>query len=210
MKLIDIWSQVPKDYFSKGVKGNILQYIWHTGKLNAISKTLSGKKVGTLIDIGSADGSLISRLSRQHDSYKVILATDPYFPPLSFGSKHFPDIRYIQSDAQHIPVKQNSIDTATIFETLEHVVDPYCTLMELKRIIKKSGRIIVELDSGSFLFQIIWFFWKKLGRGKVWNHAHLTYFNVHLLEQLFQNAGLSVEEKITFNLGMGVCFVLRK
>lgn len=210
MKLIDIWSQVPADYFSKGVRQNFLQRIWHTGKLSAIVESLTGKNVGQLADIGSADGSLVSRLAAKLPSCAGVIAMDPYLPPLLFGSKHFPPIRYIQSDAQHIPMRSNSIDTATIFETLEHVVDPYCTLMELKRITKKSGRIIVELDSGSFLFQIIWFLWKKTGKGRVWNYAHLTYFNVHLLEQLFQNAGLEIEKKTTFNLGMGVCFVLRK
>lgn len=210
MKLIDIWSQVPADYFSTGIKKNILQHIWHTGKLNAIRQSLARKKVGVLVDMGSADGSLVHRLFQKLPSCTSVLAMDPYLPPLLYGSTFFSEIRYVQSDAQHIPIQSNSVDTATIFETLEHVVDPYCTLMELKRITKKSGHIIVELDSGSFIFQIIWFLWKKTGKGRVWNHAHLTYFNVHLLEQLFQNAGLNIEKKITFNLGMGVCFVLRK
>lgn len=210
MKLVDIWSQVPADYFSKGVQGNFLQRLWHTGKLNAIATSITGRNIGILADVGSADGSLAFRLSSKFSSCTGVIATDPYFPPLLFGSKHYSAIRYIQSDAQHIPLKSNSVDTTTIFETLEHVVDPYCTLMELKRITKKSGRIIVELDSGSYLFQMIWFLWKKTGKGRVWNHAHLTYFNVHLLEQLFQNAGLTITEKKFFNLGMGVCFVLKK
>lgn len=121
----------------------------------------------------------------------------------------YPNIIFIQADAHFLPLGNASVDLITILETLEHVADPYRTLMELKRILKKNGLIIVEIDSGSWLFQAIWFFWKKFGKGKVWSGAHLTFFNVELLEGLFEKAGLKVEEKKLFNWGMGICFRLR-
>ena len=65
-----------------------------------------------------------------------------------------------------------------------------------------------ELVSSSNLGYGIWFFWKKFGKGKVWSGAHLTFFNVELLEGLFKKAGLKIEEKKMFNWGMGVCYRL--
>ena len=210
MNLKEIWSQVPPDYFSSGVTNSFLQNLWHTGKLMVVKQTLGENKLDTLVDVGSANGSFVNRLAQNGILCRRVLAVDPYFPPLKFGKKAYPKINFIQADAHLLPLKNSSVDAVIILETLEHVVDPYCTLLELKRIIKPQGVIVVELDSNSLLFRLIWYFWKKLGAGKVWNHAHLTFFNVHLLEQLFLNAGLKIDKKIFFNLGMGVCFLLRK
>jgi len=210
MNLKNIWSQVPPDYFSSGVKNSFLQNLWHTGKLMAVKQALAENRLDTLVDVGSADGNFVNRLVQNEILCRRVFAVDPYFPPLKFGKKAYPKINFIQADAHLLPLKTSSVDAVTILETLEHVIDPYCALRELKRIIKPRGVIIVELDSGSLLFRLIWYFWKKIGAGRVWNHAHLTFFNVHLLEQLFLNTGLKIEKKIFFNFGMGVCFLLKK
>lgn len=208
MDLPKIWSQVPADYFSSGIKTNFLQKIWHGRKLKAVAESAGVDRAGVLVEVGSADGSFVNSLSNKIQLNKII-AVDPYLPPLIFGKKKYRNIVFIQADAHRLPLKNKSVDLITILETLEHVVDPYGTLMELKRIIKKDGHIIVEIDSGSWLFQVIWFFWKKFGKGKVWSGAHLTFFNVELLEGLFKKVGLKIEEKKMFNWGMGVCFRLR-
>lgn len=208
MDLPKIWSQVPADYFSSGIKTNFLQKIWHGRKLKAVAESAVRDKAGVLVEVGSADGSFVNSLSKIIKLNKII-AIDPYLPPLVFGKKKHRNIVFIQADAHRLPLKNKSVDLITILETLEHVVDPYGTLIELKRIIKKDGLIIVEIDSGSWLFQTVWFFWKKFGKGKVWSGAHLTFFNVGLLERLFKKADLKVEEKKFFNWGMGVCYKLR-
>lgn len=208
MDLAKIWSQVPADYFSSGIKTNFLQKIWHGRKLKAVAESIKRNKINVLVEVGSADGSFVNSLSKKIQTNKII-AIDPYLPPLVFGKKKYRNIVFIQADAHRLPIKSKSVDLITILETLEHVVDPYGTLMELKRIIKKDGSIIVEIDSGSWLFQVIWFLWKKFGKGKVWSGAHLTFFNVGILEGLFKKIGLKVEEKKIFNWGMGVCFRLR-
>lgn len=208
MDLPKIWSQVPSDYFSSGKRTNILQKIWHGRKLKAVAESIGKTKINVLVEVGSADGSFVHSLSKIIKINKI-LAIDPYLPPLSLGKKMYPNITFIQADAHRLSLKSKSADLITILETLEHVVDPYGTLMELKRITKKDGSIIVEIDSGSWLFQAVWFFWKKFGKGRVWNRAHLTFFNVELLEGLFKKVGLKIEEKKLFNWGMGVCFRLQ-
>ena len=207
MDLAKIWSQVPADYFSSGIKTNFLQKIWHGRKLKAVAESAGVDRTGVLVEVGSADGSFVNSLSKRIKLNKIF-AIDPYLPPLVFGKKKYRDIVFIQADAHRLPLRTKSADLVTILETLEHVANPYGTLMELKRIIKKDGHIIVEIDSGSWLFQVIWFFWKKFGKGKVWSGAHLTFFNVELLEGLFKKAGLKIEEKKMFNWGMGVCYRL--
>lgn len=203
-----IWYQVPADYFHRGVKTNIFQRWWHLGKYRAVSEVLKLSPAKTILDVGSADGSFVNRLAPVLGDKGRIFAVDPYLPPLIVGRKLFPDTNFIQADCRFLPFKDRSMDAVVICETLEHVVDPFCSLLEMKRLLKETGYLIVEIDSGSLLFRLVWFLWKKLGPGRVWNHAHLTYFNVNLLEQLFINAGFKIDKKIMFNAGMGVCFRL--
>lgn len=209
MTLHDIWAQVPADYFSKGTSTNFLQNIWHDGKFRAVASMIPKGHITSLVDVGSADGSFIARLGNTR-SIKTIVATDPYTPPLHHGKRMFPELHFVQADAHQLPIRLSSVDVITICETLEHVLDPYAVLLELKRIIKPRGVVIVEMDSGNFLFQIVWFLWKKFGRGKVWRNSHLTFFNTSLLETLFVNSGFTVEEKRRFNWDMGVCYRLTR
>lgn len=207
MNLLAIWAQVPPDYFSKGTRTNILQKLWHNGKFFAVLSLVKQKSSHTILDVGSADGSFIYRISR-HAPCKNVIATDPYFPPLSYGKTKFRNMPFLQSDAHKLPFKSHSIDTITILETLEHVADPYGVLLELKRILKPHGQLIVELDSGNLLFQIVWFVWRKFGKGRVWEGAHLTHFNINLLEKLFSKTHFKISSKKLFNIGMGVCYRL--
>lgn len=208
LPLPQIWRQVPADYFHRGVKTNPFQRWWHLGKHQAVIAALKLSSAKTILDVGSADGSFVNRLAAAIGDNSRIFAIDPYLLPLFAGRKLFPATHFIQADSRFLPFKTGSMDVVVICETLEHVVDPFCSLLEIRRLLKKNGYLIVEIDSGSLLFRLIWFLWKKLGPGRVWNHAHLTYFNVGLLEQLFINAGFRIDKKIMFNAGMGVCFRL--
>lgn len=206
-KLRHIWSQVPADYFASGVETNFLQQIWHLRKLTAVLETIGKKRMKRMLDVGSADGSFLNRLL-QRISCSSAFAVDPYLPPLVYGKGRFRQAHYIQGDAHRLPFRSHSLELVTILETLEHVVDPYAVLMELRRITKKNGAIIVEMDSGSFLFRIVWFLWKQFGKGKVWQDAHLTLFSSSTLEKLFIEAGFKTQKKNLFNLGMGICYRL--
>src|SRR3990167_6671506 len=136
MDLAKIWSQVPADYFSSGMKTNFLKKIWHGGKLKTVAESVGRTNVGVLVEVGSADGSFVNSLSKRIKLNKIF-AIDPYLPPLIFGKKKFRNIVFIQADAHRLPLRTKSADLVTILETLEHVANPYGTLMELKRIIKR-------------------------------------------------------------------------
>ena len=209
MTLQRLWAQVPADYFSKGTSTNLLQKMWHGGKLRAVAATIPTRTIHTLVDVGSADGSFMARLNTIRP-IRTIVAADPYLPPLRQGRSLFHNLQFVQSDAHRLPIRSASIDVVTICETLEHVLDPYAVLLELKRITQPKGVVIVEMDSGSFLFQIVWFLWKKFGKGIVWRDSHLTFFNTTLLESLFANSGFKIEEKRLFNWGMGACYRLKR
>lgn len=207
--LFDIWAQVPPDYFERGTRNNILQRAWHRKKLSVVRNAIGAQDVHTILEVGSADGTAIATITKSLNVQRI-LAIDPYFPPLQHGSHLYRTIQFIQADGHRLPFRSNSINVITLLETLEHVADPEKTLIEMKRVLKRNGRVIVEMDSGSLLFQLVWIVWKLIGPGKVWRGSHLTFFDVGRLERLFRKTGFIVREKRLFTLGMGVCFVLKK
>ena len=53
-------------------------------------------------------------------------------------------IRYIRGDATNLPLRRESIDIVTSFETIEHVPDTSALLEEFSRILKPGGTIILS------------------------------------------------------------------
>lgn len=112
-------------------------------------------------------------------------------------------------DVHALPFKNETFDTIICMEVLEHVKDPRKVLSEIKRVLTKNGMAIIEMDSGSIPFKIIWYWWTEVRNG-VWKDAHLHVFNSSKLEKLIKKAGLEIEEKRFFNFGMAVAFKVKK
>lgn len=195
--------QVPPDYYQKGVKKNFLQKKWHTGKLNAVISeiTVSPKKI---LDVGCASGWFLSQLQNEYKNAECY-GVDIYDQGIAYGKKKYPKMKFTVSDAHKLPYSAGTFDLVVCTEVLEHVDDPVKVLTEIKRVLKKDGKAIIELDSGSILFSTVWFLW-KLSKGGVWNHAHLHSFNVQKLERMLKKVGFKIDSKRRFNYGMAMIF----
>ena len=205
-KLYEIWDQVPVTYYQDGVRKNPLQRIWHGIKANTAVNILKQKKFKNLLDVGCASGHMISRVSR---SFPGVSCTglDVYDKAIKYAKATYPNIRFRIGDAHKLPFKNNSFDAIICYETIEHVEHPAAVLRELKRVLKPGGRIILAMDSGNWLFRIVWAIWER-SRGAVWQHAHLHPFTHNELESLIKKSGLTVQSKRFTHLGMEVVFVL--
>jgi hypothetical protein len=60
------------------------------------------------------------------------------------------------------------------------------------------------------VFRLAWFFWTKVGPGKVWRGAHLHAFSRDSFEKLLRESGFSIIERKTAFLGMIVFYCLEK
>lgn len=206
-KLEKIWAQVPADYYDQGMRKNLFQKLWHTKKLNQVIKFLPKDKDKrcTILDVGCSSGILTAEIAKIHKKSKIT-GLDSYKKAIDFASKKYPHITFLVADAHDLPSKNESVDVLICTETLEHVIDPKGVLKEIKRVLKKDGRAIISMDSGSFLFRTIWYFWTKT-KGKVWEDAHLHEFTAKLLEDLIKEAGLKIKRKEMSHMGMAITFL---
>lgn len=207
-KLYEVWDKVPVTYYQQGVKRNLFQWLWHTHKINLAKQILSQLKFNNCLDVGCASGYMVSQISGIFPNAKYY-GIDIYDKAIEYAKNKYLNIEFIVAPANKLPFKNNSFDLILFYETIEHVEEPQECLNEIKRVLKKEGTLILTMDSGSLLFRLVWFVWEKT-KGKIWQGAHLHPFHHTELEQLIQNSGFKIRNKIFSFLGMEVTFILSK
>lgn len=207
-KLYNIWNQVPVDYYQTGIRKNFLQKLWHSHKINLAEKLIKTREFKNCLDVGCNSGYMLSQLQKKFPKASYV-GVDIYDKAIDFAKENYPAINFKVADATRLPFKTKSFDLVTFYETIEHVENPKKVLKELRRILTDSGALILAMDSGSWLFRLVWFIWENT-RGKVWKGAHLHPFTHLELERLIIKAGFRVKRKVLSFFGMEVTFVLTK
>lgn len=206
-ELKKIWEKVPADYYEKGMARNFFQKIWHSRKWEVV-KTLIPRASRRILDIGCASGWLTARVAERLPRASVIgLDVSPKM--ISYAKVKHPEINFIAADAHRLPFPDKYFDLIIGTETLEHVVDPLGVLLEMRRSLSARGKVIIAMDTGSPLFNLVWFFWTRT-TGQVWQGAHLHQFNPQKLEALFRKAKLKISQKKIYFWGMAIIYKLER
>lgn len=205
LKLKKIINQVPVDYYDKG---NFLQKVWHSRKISSFEEIAKKRKYQKILDIGCAGGTLTQKMSQVLPNSQII-AIDIYQNAIKYAQQKYPNITFKIADAHKLPFRSKSFDLVVSYETIEHVVDPLKVFKEVFRVLKKDGHAIVAMDSGNWLFKIIWFFWEN-SKGKVWQGAHLHPFHHTQLEEIIKKSDFKILKKKFTHFGMEVTFILGK
>ena len=96
---------------------------------------------------------------------------------------------------EKLPYKNKYFSTITCIAVLEHIFDPYFTISEISRVLKKGGTLILEVPNlvwlprrVSMLFGIL----PITAHGKGWDGGHLHYFTIKTTVDLLNAYGFSV------------------
>lgn len=202
-----IWSQVPVNYYQRGVRKNYFQKFWHQKKLKILKKMIP-QKPKSILDLGCASGFLTNELKISYPNSKIV-GVDIYKNAIKYAEKRYKNIEFICADAHKLPFALDRFDVILLSDVLDHVVNPKKVLLEAKRCLKKDGRLLLELDSGSQIYKVVWFLWTNYGPGKVWRKAHITSFSNKKLESLISSVGFKIDKKKYFNFRFAVAYRLR-
>jgi ubiquinone/menaquinone biosynthesis C-methylase UbiE len=106
------------------------------------AKLVESNPNATLLDCGCREGDNTFTLAQKVGARQVI-GLDYNFRALSLARER--NILPLQSDLNRcIPLDDNSIDVIIASDVLEHLVNPYILVMEMFRVLKPGGYIVLD------------------------------------------------------------------
>jgi len=156
--------------------------------IEVIKKYKVGKNNLSLLDIGAADGAMLSVLRKQF-GFKRAIGVEPNMDLIR--AKKDSQIKLINSTGESLPFSESEFDTVIIASVIEHVKDGDKLLAESYRVLKKGGLLIMTTVD-PFFDKIATFLGFK-------PNDHYRTYNLKELKKLFINAGFQI--KLTEKFG---------
>ena len=156
------------------------------GNLHAVQSIGALKKVGKLLEVGSATGYFLKAAEmRGWEVYGVEICKEG----VEYSKREFGIITFLGT-LEEANFPSNFFDVIVIYHTLEHLIDPLATLKEAKRILKDDGLVNISVPNMSC--------WERILQGKKWGTfelpSHLYCFSPLTLHRLVQKAGFMIRK----------------
>ena len=144
--------------------------------------------INAILDIGSADGLMLSRIKKEFPSAECI--------GLEYSGELIKtcedkNIKIIQGDAQNPPFQNDSFDVVCAAALIEHVENPIKMLEEAYRVLKPGGIIIITTPDP---------FFDKIAQaiGHIEKDLHQETFSIKKLKNYFLKTNFKVLEAKKF------------
>jgi ubiquinone/menaquinone biosynthesis C-methylase UbiE len=194
---------VPPNYYEESIKKNIFQRFWHFQRFKNISKISTPVK-GAILDVGCADGTFSEIIFKKTKAEKII-GIDVLKKSVEYAAKRFKNkekMSFMVADAENLPFKDNQFGAVFCLEALEHILDPKKAILEMKRVLRPGGYLIILVPTDSLLFLVLWQI-VLMTWGKHWRETHVNSFKERRsLQNFLEENGLSVVEDKKFLWGM--------
>ena len=116
-----------------------------------------------LIDVASGTGDIAKIFSKRNNNSSEITCVEPNKEMLEVGKtnlKEFKNIKWVKSQAEKLPVKDNTYDYYSISYGIRNVTDINKTLKEAYRVLKPGGRFMC-LEFSKIDNEVLNFFYKQ-------------------------------------------------
>ena len=151
---------------------------------NRLKEILYFKKSGKVLDIGCGDGYFLNYLKQKGWQVRGVEISE--FAAQKIKEKY--DIDIFCGELSQAGYPEEYFDVVSLFEVLEHLPDPSGTLLEVQRIIKKTGLLIMTVPNFDSLQRLLF--------GKYWHiidpPRHLFYFSRTTLDNILKKSNFSL------------------
>jgi ubiquinone/menaquinone biosynthesis C-methylase UbiE len=104
-----------------------------------------GDSLGVAADIGCGPGAFIRYMSARA---KHVVAADidcDSLDRVKLRHKDLNNVEYIAASAGVLPFSDEHLDTILLLEVLEHLVDDNAAVLEMRRVLRPGGRLVVSV-----------------------------------------------------------------
>ncbi len=165
-------------------------------KMDIVLKMIGSGK--TVLDVGSFDGTIAQKIEQ---SGNRVVSVDVSFAALQNAKKRVSNVVQISPFSEY-PFRDQTFDIVFFGEVLEHIMDTDSILLELKRILKNNGSLIVTTPNvASLPRRLLLLFGKNPflefslnPQRSVPGIGHIRYFTKATLFELLEANGFDVED----------------
>lgn len=134
-------------------------------------KIIRSNLCGLVLDIGCRDGLLTAH---HKNSIGIDIERQQSYIPLVLADMHF------------LPFKKEVFDTVVLIHVLEHTDKPKELLMEIKRILRSQGKLIISIPNAKTWFSYVlvkligydgYAYQKNLNKNRYWQHKLFMGYN---------------------------------
>lgn len=153
------WGDDELDLLSRLVSHPIYGLIYRHRYKMAYSLMLEAQ---TCLEVGCGYGQFLPALSGKVEKLYAV-DIHPYLGEVRriLEKERFKKVRLSQGDIFHLPYKENSFNTIICLSVLEHLDNLELSILELKRVLKKNGKLIIGFPIKNYITRM---FFKLINR----------------------------------------------
>ena len=131
-------------------KNPLIQFVYKRF-FHELLTLLAAQTFHSLLDVGCGEGVALNLISKNFPDVEIV-GVDVDREALRIGSRMYPNLSFIRSDAHFLPFQKVRFDVVLGIEVLEHSKDPSKILVEMRRV--ASEKIIITVPN-SRVFRIL-------------------------------------------------------
>lgn len=147
-----------------------------------------------ILDTGCADGTFGAKLTKQG---ATVYGVDISPLATKIAKKKLKDAFVVDLNNQKLPFSAKYFDLIIVSEVIEHLFNPKNLLLEVKRVLKDNGRVI--LTTPNFLYwgnRIKYLFGNfKYEKSGVFDESHVHFYTYTSLKAELQESGFKIIRK---------------
>lgn len=157
----------------------------------SILSSIKGTKGDNLriLDVGCGQGHITNSI-KKHNPTAEISGLDVSISAIEYASDQFKGIDFAVGSAYIPPYSPEYFDVIICNNTYEHITDPVLMLMQIRKILKPGGYIIISTPSRYRINNLLRVFIGK--RASISKH-HITEYSVGQVYEHFRYAGFSMK-----------------
>jgi len=168
-------------------KGGIGRWYWDY-RDNEILKSIRDEEI--IVDIGCGEGILMEKIIQRLPDVKVF-GVDPSPENVSICKKH--GLEVYAGNVYELPLDDYSVDCVLFIEVIEHLDYAGLAIKEIKRVLKKGGKLILLFPHDS-VFKLARLLTLKF-KEAFYDAGHMKQWTPKEIKRLLDSMGLKIISK---------------